>query len=119
MSIQGSFNSSLIGVAVVASLVKINQAINELGYNDYKELCGAISNLEIEIAKNEDEGKPNKKLKTLLNKYLEVRQSYNEALEKQRQEEKSRKTKAAIIFSVFSVIAIIISIILIVNLMAI
>ena len=114
MSIQGSFNNnlnSLIGVAAVVGLEKINQSINELGYSDYKELCGAISNLEIEIAKKEDEGKPNKNLKTLLNKYLEIRQSYDEAIEKQRQEEKSRKT--AIIFSVFSVIAIIIFILVV------
>ena len=71
MSIQGDFNKGFMGLALIASLTKVNKSIKDLGFNGYQELCRAINKLEIEIAKASDEGKPTVAMKELLAKYMQ------------------------------------------------
>ena len=98
MGIQNNFNDGLFQIATIASLQQINNSIKELGFNSYHELCNAINQLKIEIAKNKDKGETTTELEILLDEYISIKEQYDEQRTKENDEKiKNRKINIAII----------------------
>lgn len=106
MGIQDNFNNNLFQIAAIASLQQINNSIKELGFNSYGELCNAINQLKIEIAKNKDKGETTTELEILLDEYVSIKEQYD----KENDEKiKSHKITIAIIclFAVLGLVGLI------------
>ena len=96
MGIQNNFNDGLFQIATIASLQQINNSIKELGFNSYGELCNAINQLKIEIAKNKDKGETTTELEILLDEYVSIKEQYD----KENLENKERYKQAMIVTAV-------------------
>lgn len=96
MGIQDNFNNNLFQIAAIASLQQINNSIKELGFNSYGELCNAINQLKIEIAKNKDKGETTTELEILLDEYVSIKEQYD----KENLENKKRYKQAMIVTAV-------------------
>ena len=89
--------NELLGAVIVASsLSEINNSIKSRGFNDYNDLVSAIRHLDIEIAKSKDDNKPYEEKLKLRDEYVELKNQYDAAY----QREEERKQKNNLIFGI-------------------
>ena len=101
-------NEFLGAVVVAASVQQVNQAIKQLGFNSINDLTNAIRQLDIEIAKSKDDGRPYLEKEKLREQYIALQKEYEAAVKEAEEKEKAKKTTAIIILIVFVVISFII-----------
>ena len=101
--------NEILGAVVVASSVeKINESIKQLGFNNINDLTSAIRQLDIEIAKSKDDGKPYSEKEKLREQYVTLQKEYEVAVQEAENKRKQRNGIAAGILIVFFIIAFII-----------
>ena len=79
MGFQSNFNNELFQVAQIAVLSKINSTLEQIGCNSIDELNSKIRDIDIQIAKLQDQGKNPKNLKILRDEYITIRNEYYKA----------------------------------------
>lgn len=79
MGFQNNFNNNLFQVAQLAMLNKINSTLEQIGCNSIDELNSKIRDIDIQIAKLQDQGKNPKNLKILRDEYITIRNEYYKA----------------------------------------
>ena len=89
---------------VAASIQEMNKTLQLKGFNDYKDLISAIRQLDIEIAKAKDEGRPCDEKIKLRNDYYKLQKQYEEAEQRQKNKEKTAVTIAVIVLVGFFII---------------
>ena len=79
MGFQNNFNNNLFQVAQLVMLNKINSTLEQIGCNSIDELNSKIRDIDIQIAKLQDQGKNPKNLKILRDEYITIRNEYYKA----------------------------------------
>ena len=79
MGFQNNFNNNMFQIAQLAMLNKINSTLEQIGCNSIDELNSKIRDIDIQIAKLQDQGKNPKNLKILRDEYITIRNEYYKA----------------------------------------
>ena len=79
MGFQNNFNNNLFQVVQLVMLNKINSTLEQIGCNSIDELNSKIRDIDIQIAKLQDQGKNPKNLKILRDEYITIRNEYYKA----------------------------------------
>ena len=83
--------NEILGAALVAtSLAQVNESIKQLGFNNINDLTNAIRQLDIEIAKSKDDGKPYAEKEKLRNQYIQLQNNYEKSVKEAEEKRKSR-----------------------------